>query len=1135
MAEPYASTTHRPERKPWQGIRARLIFVLLIPTIAAMVFGGLSISRALSAQAEARQAETVAQALPDTYNLAINILFERDGALAGVPEVVMRPLQQTTDESIEAWSAKAKEIDAGDDKDLENSIVEIQQALNGIDDLRAQIQERDTQVEAQLAYTTVMNNLFGISAQMPTLENDEVFSKISAISNVRPASEAMGTERIIMMKALSLKAAEEKKGNVNPDVLKDEEFAELARAEAKWRLSTADYYTKTSDEVRQMLDELTNDTTTDGSIGAPAHRVVNQVISSGSMDRIKMTPDQYTAASTEFIRGLQKMIVATAQEISDDVEQIKDDATRDAIIIGLLVLGVLIFALAVGLVAARSILSPLSQLRRLAYNLANHDLPERVAYMNQAEGPVDTHVEPLDIARRDEIGDVADAFDAVHVEAIRLAGEQAELRTNVDKMFMNLSRRSQSLVERQLQLIDQLEANEQDPDDLANLFRLDHLATRMRRNDESLLVLAGGEIGHAARGPVPVLDVLRAAASEIEQFARVDIDSEENAEFEGAIAGDLVHLLAELIENATNFSPPDTAVTIRTFRAGPAAPLLVEIEDLGIGMTPEELDAANMKLRRATGLDADVARMMGLVVVARLAARHGLYIELVPNRPRGVVARVEMPVTTIVGAHAETPSGQQQGFDAYAFQQGGYGQQTGAYPVAGELPYEMQYGMPAYDAQPYAGGNPYDVPVGALPAPEAPAASAAAPPALPSRTPGASNHPNLSNNGSAVFPQQGANGQSGQHNGFGQTGPHTGQQPAYGGVPPMPGDPGFEEPAARTGSFPAQPQQFSGNQPQFGGDPFGGDPYAGDPYGANQPPAPQSPSGQQQSFLSNMLPVRKAEDLAARFPDGRFDPSTETGDLPRRDPGGQGGSPFGTDTGTFRTFERPNERTTPRTPPPGFGPDDDPFGPAGDAIAPGSMGPLAPEPTDSPNPLDSTTEVPILDDEGSSIFDDLQSEWFTRRRPLGARRAMEAKGGDPLSDPLAGPAARAGTAPTADNAGAANAPAGDAADQPVAREDEPTTPVTWSSPGDEGWRRAQELEQLQELEPATITQGGLPVRVPGQNLIPGAAPSVTPPSSGPRNMDARRTRGMSSFQKGVSRARNNPAEAESNPEGEEQQ
>ncbi|HEY9252177.1 MAG TPA: hypothetical protein VIP06_05900, partial [Nocardioides sp.] len=130
---------------------------------------------------------------------------------------------------------------------------------------------------------------------------------------------------------------------------------------------------------------------------------------------------------------------------------------------------------------------------------------------------------------------------------------------------------------------------------------------------------------------------------------------------------------------------------------------------------------------------------------------------------------------------------------------------------------------------------------------------------------------------------------------------------------------------------------------------------------------------------------------------------------------------------------------------------------------------------------------------------------------------------------------KAGPGPKPDVARPAAAPAGEPVDEPVAQDDEPTTPMSWSSPGDEGWRRAQELEQLQEQEPATITQGGLPVRVPGQNLIPGAAPAVTPPSSGPRNMDARRTRGMSSFQKGVSRARNNPADAESNPEGEEQQ
>ncbi len=202
------------------------------------------------------------------------------------------------------------------------------------------------------------------------------------------------------------------------------------------------------------------------------------------------------------------------------------------------------------------------------------------------------------------------------------------MRANVNRMFVNLSRRSQNLVERQLRLIDDLEAGEQDPAQLANLFRLDNLATRMRRNDESLLVLAGGDTGQTGRGNVPALDVLRAATSEIEQFARVEVDSAEAAEVRGSVAGDLVHLLAELIENATNFSPPETPVVVRTLPRHPGEPLIVEIQDDGIGMTSEELLAANTKLRSTSGLDADVARMMGLVVTARLADRHGMSVEL---------------------------------------------------------------------------------------------------------------------------------------------------------------------------------------------------------------------------------------------------------------------------------------------------------------------------------------------------------------------------------------------------------------------------------------------------------------------------------------------------------------------------
>lgn len=1100
MAEPYASTTHRPERKPWQGIRARLIGVLLIPTVAAMVFGGLSISRALSASNEARHAESVAQVLPESYNLAIQLMFERDTGSTDVPDIVLKPVQDQTDAAIKQWNDRASKIDYND-PELNQLLSQIHKNLAGITGMRSDLADKDTQPAAQMKYTDTMNDLFGIASQMPALSDDDVYEQIRGLSNIRPASEAFGQERQLMVPALS-------EGRID-----NSHFSALARADAKWSQATDDYYEKASPSTRKAFDALNNKTTTNGSEGVPAMGAVMRVLKSGKIEDAHMSAEAYTKSSTQFITGLQKMIVSSADQVSDDVTQIRRNATTSAVVTAVIVLGILAAALAVGLIAARSILAPLSRLRRLAYNVANHDLPERVTQMHEAEGPVDLRVEPLDIPRRDEIGEVADAFDAVHAEAVRLAGEQAELRSNVNKMFVNLSRRSQSLVERQLQLIDQLEANEQDPDDLANLFRLDHLATRMRRNDESLLVLAGGEIGHAARGPVRVLDVLRAAASEIEQFARVDIDSEETAEFEGAIAGDLVHLLAELIENATNFSPPDTAVTIRTYRTSPSAPLLIEIEDLGIGMTPEELNAANAKLRRSSGLDADVARMMGLVVTARLAARHGLVIELVQNRPRGVVARVEVPAGALVGSQQALPVGQGQ---------------TG-YQTNGELPYEMQYGMPAYETGSYPvdnaygeyAANPYDTPVGGLPTFDAP-------PELPARTPGASNHPGVvqGDQGTGSVEQQGYdNGYAaaGFDGGYGdgyQTGSYDTTANGYDATG-FAGN-GFSG-AYETGGFADYGQDQQGYADQ--GDQYA-DPY-GDPYAGDQGGAPAQPS----NFLSNMLPVRNAEVLRERYPDGRLPFAGDQGgyddgyDQPAPPTGTGAGGP-GQATSNFRAFSRGTGSGQERPMPPlGFGPDDDPFGPGPDAA-------VAPDPLDAPNPLDATTEVRLDDDEDvSPIFADLQSEWFTRRRPLGARRHMEGEEG--AAETPRGPS---GPPPSA---GAEDEAQADPLDSEHAVDTSEDEPISWTSPGDEGWRRAAELEELQEQEPDTVTQGGLPVRVPGKNLIPGAAPAVTPPTSGPRNMDARRTRGLSSFQKGVSRARNNEPdsddEAGSIPEGEEQQ
>ncbi|MCF7552820.1 nitrate- and nitrite sensing domain-containing protein [Pseudonocardia sp. WMMC193] len=291
----------------------------------------------------------------------------------------------------------------------------------------------------------------------------------------------------------------------------------------------------------------------------------------------------------------------------------------------ILMLGVLL-GIAIIVLLARSLIRSLRILRRSALDVAERKLPAAVESMRSGQ-PLNAMVEPVPLTGRDEVGQVARAFDAVHGQAIRLAADQAALQSNVSNMFVNLSRRSQALVERQLQLIEQLESNEQDPDQLSNLFQLDHLATRMRRNSENLLVLAGTDLTKRNVAPVPVVDVLRAAVSEIEQYQRVVVQPPPVATVAGRAASDLVHLLAELLDNATNFSPPDSQVVMSTTRANDGS-LFVEIADRGVGMADHELSEANQRLSQPAAVDVSASRRMGLFVVGRLANRHGLGVRL---------------------------------------------------------------------------------------------------------------------------------------------------------------------------------------------------------------------------------------------------------------------------------------------------------------------------------------------------------------------------------------------------------------------------------------------------------------------------------------------------------------------------
>ncbi|MCE0761560.1 nitrate- and nitrite sensing domain-containing protein [Pseudonocardia kujensis] len=389
---------------------------------------------------------------------------------------------------------------------------------------------------------------------------------------------------------------------------------------------------------------------TDGA-NVELERLRTQIMATPTDRPLEADPVAWDAAYQQAAQVVDRAGAGVADELTATSTQAQADASNKAGVNSvLLMLGVLL-GIAIIVLLARSLIRSLRVLRRSALEVAERRLPQAVESMRSGQ-PLNAMVEPVPLTGRDEVGQVARAFDAVHGQAIRLAADQAALQSNVSNMFVNLSRRSQALVERQLQLIEQLESNEQDPDQLSNLFQLDHLATRMRRNSENLLVLAGTDLAKRNVAPVPVVDVLRAAVSEIEQYQRVVVQPPPVATVAGRAASDLVHLLAELLDNATNFSPPDSQVVMSTTRAGDGS-LLVEIADRGVGMADHELAEANQRLSSPAAVDVSASRRMGLFVVGRLANRHGLGIRLgggMTGGSGGLTASVTVPATLVPSA-----------------------------------------------------------------------------------------------------------------------------------------------------------------------------------------------------------------------------------------------------------------------------------------------------------------------------------------------------------------------------------------------------------------------------------------------------------------------------------------------------
>ncbi|MEV0899755.1 ATP-binding protein [Actinoplanes sp. NPDC049802] len=337
-----------------------------------------------------------------------------------------------------------------------------------------------------------------------------------------------------------------------------------------------------------------------------------------------------------------------AQDVDITVNTNRESAIRQAILLGGGTFLLLILVITLSIFMARAVARPLRRLTVSADRIARaaESELERVAD-DEAEAQVrPIRLDPVDVEAQDEIGDLARAFDRVQTTAARLVERQVLGRRNVAQMFGHVGRRTQNLVGRQLSLIDSLERKETDSDRLRELYRLDHMSSRLRRNASALVVLSGGAGANEHMAPLALSDVVRLALGEIEDYTRVEVDIPEDIVVVPAILADLTLLLAELLENATSFSPPHTTVTVTADELRGGARLA--IIDHGLGLAPERLAEENARLTRRERLDLAPTEVLGLFVVGRLARRHGVEVTLTDTPDGGLTAWIDLNPSHLV-------------------------------------------------------------------------------------------------------------------------------------------------------------------------------------------------------------------------------------------------------------------------------------------------------------------------------------------------------------------------------------------------------------------------------------------------------------------------------------------------------
>jgi HAMP domain-containing protein len=631
-------------------MRTKLGTVLVIPSLAFMVVAGVQTS-ALVGQATVLDefADQVALGQQIT-TLVHDLQSERDrtaGNLSALQAGKTTASQATAD--IRQYYV-AVDRSAADFRDAADPLaggdaawrVAFNRARDAVDDLptlRGAAASGAVSADTVISnYTRTIDGLLALLAQpSPGVERPELTEMVLRYVEVARIKEVGSRLRARLFAAASA-------GGYGPT-----DQVELTDLRAQQLTALADFRIAATNEQIVRYEQAA----ADPKFGA-AVAMEQTTIATGSGDAKVLEPFRWWSLSQDRHDLLRQVESDVLGDAVDEAGARSTDQLQRTLLVAGSVLAVLLIALVISVLIGRSVARSLRELRRHALHVAQDELPDAIERLRGAgHGVPRIEVPPSTVRSMDEVGEVAEAFVAVHRSAVDLAVEQAIMRRNVNAMFVNLARRSQVLVERQLELLDELERDEGDPDQLGNLFKLDHLAARMRRNDESLLVLAGTESSRRWNEPISLSAVAMAAAAEIEQYPRVRHEAVDNLYVVGHAVADVVHLLAELLENATNFSAPFTQVKLTT-RSSSGRTATVEIVDEGLGMSDAALDEANALLAEPPAADVAASERMGLFVVSHLAARHSIRVRLVAAE-RGIIATIWLPPTMLAPAPPARP------------------------------------------------------------------------------------------------------------------------------------------------------------------------------------------------------------------------------------------------------------------------------------------------------------------------------------------------------------------------------------------------------------------------------------------------------------------------------------------------